>query len=116
MKLIKIVQAIDGLNKICNIELPAVESFKVVKLVGEIESHINNYNTQRNKLLKKYGDTEDDTTFSIRPEECEDFMKEINELGEIEIDLDFEKIKLPKDLAIKASDIVNMTDFIELKD
>ena len=114
MKLIKIVNAIDNLNKLSEMLLPAKESFKVVKLIMEIEPQVLNYNTQRNKLLAKYGDSNDEKIFVIRKEEEEDFIKEIRDLENIEIDLRFEKINISSGLTIKASDLINILDFVEI--
>lgn len=116
MKLIKIVNAVSNLNKLSEMLLPAKESFKVVKLLIEIDPHINNFNLQRNKLLAKYGNTEDDETFVIREEDREAFLKEINELKNIEIEIEYEKIKISKGLTVKASDLINILDFIKIEE
>ena len=116
MKLIKLVNAVESLNKLSDLLLPAKESFKLAKLIGEIEPNILNYNEQRNKLLMKYGDTTDRESYSIRQEEKAQFIQEIQELGAIEIDLNFEKIKIQRELTVKASNIVNILEFVELSE
>jgi len=114
MKLIKIVNAAENLNKLSNMLLQAKESFKVVKILTEIEPQIQNYNVQKNKLLAKYGDSEDKKTYIIREKEQEDFVKEVGDLGSLEIDLKFEKINISSGLTIKASDLINILDFVEI--
>jgi len=114
MKLVKIINAVENLNKLSELLLPAKESFKVVKLLTEIEPQVNNYNLQRNKLLAKYGDSKDEKTFEIRKEDQANFIKEVEDLGSIEIDLKFEKINISNGLTIKASDLINILDFIEI--
>lgn len=116
MKLVNLVNAIDNLQKLSDMLLPAKESFKVVRLLTEIEPQVQNYHLQRNKLLSKYGDSEDEITFTIREEEKESYMKEAIDLENIEVNLHFEKIKISENLAIKASDLVNIIDFIEIVD
>jgi len=91
MKLIKLVNSIENLNKLSEMLLPAKESFKIVKLIMEIEPQVQNYQTQKNKLLGKYGDSEDKKTYIIREKEQEDFVKEVGDLGSLEIDLKFER-------------------------
>jgi hypothetical protein len=114
MKLIKIVNAVNNLNKLSEMLLPAKESFKIIKLMQKIEPELQNYNVQRNKLLAKYGDSEDGKTFVIKEEEKENFTKEIIDLENIEIDFEFDKIKISEKLTMKASDLINITDFVEI--
>jgi|SRR5665647_246891 len=114
MKLIKLVNSIENLNKLSEMLLPAKESFKVIKLLMEIEPQMQNYNVQKNKLLGKYGDSEDKKTYIIREKEQESFIKEVEDLGNIEIDLKFEKINISSGLTIKASDLINILDFVEI--
>jgi hypothetical protein len=116
MKLLKIVQAVDNLDKLTILELPAKESFKVLNLLMEIEPHIQNYHTQRNKLLAKYGESTDGKEYQIKIENKDKFIAELKDLEDIEIELKFEKINIPEDLKIKASDIVNILDFIKVGD
>ncbi len=116
MKLIKIVNAVDNLDKLAVLELPARESFKVLNLLTEIEPHIKNYHTQRNKLLAKFGESEDGSSYQIKAENKDKFIAELRDLEEIEIELTFEKINIPEDVKIKASDMVNILQFIKVGD
>lgn len=114
MKLIELINAYENLNGLSDLILPAKESFKVVKILMDIEPQVLNYNTQRNKLLAKYGDTKDDKNYKIREAEQENFKDELLELQNIEIDLKFEKIKIPDEINIKPANIINILDFIEI--
>lgn len=114
MKLIELINAYENLNGLSDLILPAKESFKVVKILMDIEPQVLNYNTQRNKLLAKYGDTKDDKTYKIREAEQEKFKKELADLQNIEIDLKFEKIKIPNETNIKPTNMINILDFIEI--
>ena len=116
MKLIKLVQAVGNLDKLATLELSAKESFKVVKLLMEIEPHIQNYNTQRNKLLVKFGESTDGKEYQIKSENKDKFIEELKDLEEIEIELKFDKINIPSDIKIKASDMINILDFIKVGD
>lgn len=116
MKLIKIVQAVDNLDKLTILELPARESFKVVNLLMEIEPHVQNYHTQRNKLLAKFGESKDGKEYQIKAENKGKFLDELKDLENIEIELKFEKINIGEDVKIKASDMINILDFIKVGD
>lgn len=116
MKLIKLVNAVDNLDKLSVLELPAKESFKVIKLLTDIDPHIKNYHTQRNKLLAKYGESTDGTTYNIKAENKESFIKELQDLEDIEIELKFDKINIADDIKIKASDLINILEFVKVGD
>lgn len=116
MKLIKIINAVDNLDKLSLLSLPAKESFKVVKLLTEIDPYIKNYHAQRNSLLAKYGESEDGKNYTIKESEKELFTNEIEDLNNIDIALNFEKIKISNTLTIRAADLVNILDFVEVGD
>ncbi len=114
MELVNLVNAVENLNKLSDMLLIAKESFKVVKLLTEIEPQVQNYNIQRNKLLAKYGDSEDGKTYLIREDQKENYLKELTDLEKIEVNLKFEKIKISENLPMRASDLINIMDFIEI--
>lgn len=116
MRLIEIVSAVNNLDKLTALELPAKESFKVVKLLMEIEPHVQNFHIQRNNLLAKFGESKDGKEYQIKLENKDEFIKELKDLEDIEIELKFEKINMGEDIKIKASDMINILDFIKVGD
>ena len=91
MKLGQIVSAVPGLNYINKMELPLKELFKVQDLLFKIESPLNNYNLQRNKLLAQYGKTKDNVVYTdLQPE----YYKKLEDLLNIDVELEFRKITI----------------------
>ena len=90
----------------------------MLNLLTEIEPHIKNYHTQRNKLLAKFGESEDGSNYQIKAENKDKFIAELRDLEEIEIELkNSRKLNIPKkDVKIKASDMVNILQFIKVGD
>ncbi|GEM_PF-497948 len=91
MKLGQIVNAVQGLNYINKMELPLKEIFNVQNLLFKLESPLNNYNIQRNKLLAQYGKTKDNMVYTdLQPE----YYEKLEELLNIDVEMEFEKIAI----------------------
>ncbi len=116
MKLKTIINAVDALNELQQKELPIEESFKVVNIIQQIEPHFNNYSEQREKLMRKYGNTEDRINYTIKNVNVAKYLQEIEPLENLDIEIKLEKIKLNKDISIKAVHLRQLLDFVELKE
>lgn len=113
MKLINIVNSYNSLSKLAEIDLPIDISFNITDIILEIEKHINNYNNQKNKLLIKYGTSENKIDYDIKSEHIEAFKKELEALNDIDINLNINKIVLPADIKISAKILYALKDYIE---
>ncbi len=113
MKLINIVNSTEALNKLAEKDLPILTSFKITDILFKIEKEINNYNMQKNKIIQKYGSTEDGVNYNFSDENKLEFIKELEELNNHEVNLSIEKIKLPDDINISASILYALRDYIE---
>lgn len=113
MKLINIVNSTEALNKLAEKDLPILTSFKITDILFTIEKEINNYNQQKNKLIQKYGTTENEINYNFSDENKIKFIQELEELNNLEVDLSIEKIKLPDDINISASILYSLNNFIE---
>ncbi len=116
MKLKIIINAVEALNTLQQKELPVEESFKLINLFQQIEPHLNNYAEQRGKLMRRYGQSEDGDNYKISRENAAQYFKEIEPLENLDIEIKFEKIKLNKDISIKAMHLRQLLDFVELKE
>lgn len=116
MKLKTIVDAVEALNILQQKELPIVESFKLINLLQQIEPYLNNYSEQRQKLIQKYGDTEDGNNYTIPKENVNLYFQEIEPLDNLDIEISFEKIKLSTCISITTMHLRQLLDFVELKE
>lgn len=116
MKLKIIVDAVEALNALQQKELNITESFKLINLMQQVEPHLKNYTEQRQKLLQKYGETVDGNNFTIPKENVNLYFKEIEPLENLEIEVEFEKIKLGKDINFKTFHLRQLLGFVEIEE
>ena len=116
MKLKTIVNAVDALNELQQKELPVQESFKLLNLLQQVDPHLKNYTEQRQKLLQRYGETVDGNNYTILKEKVSIYFNEMEPLENLDIELNFEKIRLSADINIKPMHLRQLLDFVELKE
>lgn len=112
-KLINIINSTESLNKLAEKDLPIQTSFKITDILFTIEKEVNNYNQQKNKIIQKYGTTEDGINYNFTDENKIEFIQELEELNNHEVNLAMEKINLPDDINISANVLYSLNDFIE---
>ena len=106
---------ITALHAFLNEKIPLKTSIILADLADDIDSHIKTYREQTQLLLNRHVQTNDNGSFKmvdpknpnlgylLKPESKEQYHKEMKELNETEIKLNYRKIKdsdLPKDLNI----------------
>ena len=101
----EIFMAWDALNKLTpeGTKFPVKVSMAIVHLRTKLETPYREIEEVRNGLIKTYGtpDKENSQNISVKPN-CEGFDKfaeEIRELMEQEVEVTFEKVKLPEKVA-----------------
>lgn len=86
----------ESLKKLAKVVLPAKIGYRINKVLNKVNSEVRSFEDQRFALIKRLGkqtNAESDT-WQLLPENNEAFNKEMKELGEIEVDIDFEKLKI----------------------
>jgi len=116
IKLGALVKATEGLKALQEKDLPVAESFKLLNLVQQADPILKNYGEQRAKLLEKYGETKDNLNYSIPQKNVEQYLNEMSPLEDMEINIDFQKIKLNKNIEIKVVHLQNLLDFVEMEE
>jgi hypothetical protein len=111
MKIIEIINNTENINQLLQMELPVKVSYRINRIVNKLSPEIKIFNYSVSKLLQKYGkeDTERKGNYTIKKENVEAFNKEFEEIGNTEIKLDFEKIKVEDlgDVTIKPKLLVD---------
>jgi GTP:adenosylcobinamide-phosphate guanylyltransferase len=107
---------IPSLTKIVSKDLPLKTSYALTKLVKEVETKSVVFQEAKNSIIKKYGE-EKDGGINVTKENMEVFLKEFDELLNIEEEYDFEKIEISKDLEIELAvgDLINLEKVLEIK-
>lgn len=94
IKLNDIVNDYSKFTELTEIKLPLKTSYKIQKANDKIMSEVKQFFKQKDKIVQEYGEENDQGGFSVKPENKETFKKEINDLLELEVDLDIEKVKI----------------------
>ena len=102
IKLHTLPQSIESLNKIIEKDIPIKLSYKLIKLYKKLTKEVEQYEESRMKLINKYGEKKEDGQLNVRengivtinPENMQKFQQELLELGDIDIEMEFNPIKL----------------------
>ena len=110
---------IEGLKEFSLQSLPIMQSYKLTKLLDEIQAKLTLYQTEKQKLFKKYGEiTDDGKQMKIPPTNEEKFLSEFKELTSIKFNIKSEVIDLygldekKYPIALSANTIILIKDFI----
>ena len=98
----RIVNTINALSKLNNAQLPIKVAYAISKNVNKIESELKVYNTEKAKLVNKYGEKDkegklkvgENGNVSLKEEHIEDYNRDIKELLSIENEIDIHMIQL----------------------
>lgn len=127
MKLVDIKRVEEPLSRLIIKELNIKIAYRLGKFLKVIGSELQELETNRIKLVKKYGDKVDnkeedpekrnqrnEVEFKIKPENEQKFIDEYNELLQMEIKVDFEPILLSEleDIKITPMDMMRLEDII----
>lgn len=96
VKLLDIMLTKDALQNLLNTKLPIKTSYKLNKLAIALNVEYEAYEKQRVELVKEYGEEKEDGSVAIPPDspKMKEFLEKIAELQNIEVSLDFEKLKV----------------------
>ena len=98
----KILNDTNSLAVISQKQLPIKVSYAIAKNIKKLESELDIYNKERQKLIDKYcikdeeGNNviDENNNLKIADEHIDNWNKEINDLMDIEVDIDIHKFNL----------------------
>jgi hypothetical protein len=97
----KIVEDVNTLSILAQKKLPVKAGFAIAKNLNKIEGILNAYNKERQKLIDRYCEKDEDgkakvenNSYAIKEESKDDFNKESEELLDIENEIEIHKFKL----------------------
>lgn len=103
MELSKIVNAYEALSKIQSTNnLPFLLAWQFSDVLESLDKHYKRYNEEREKIVKKYGEPNEDESYRIKPENLTKFQSDMNKLLLTKIDL-------------KVDDVIQLEDLIDAK-
>ena len=89
---------IQAMNALLSIKLPAITSFGITRLYGELEKCHNDYISTKTKLLMDHGAEKDENgniTLSEESPRFQEYLDQALELQEAEVVVDSKPVKLP---------------------
>lgn len=98
----RLVNSVGVLSKLTNLELPLKLSYAFSKNITKIDAELKAYNIEREKLLNKYGEKDEEGKLKLSEKgevnilDRENFNKEIAELLQCESEIDIHLIDLDK--------------------
>ncbi len=96
----RLVNSVGVLSKLTNLELPIKLSYAFSKNIAKIDTELKAYNMEREKLLNKYGEKDEEGKLKLSEKgevnilDMENFNKEITELLQCEGEIDIHLIDL----------------------
>jgi hypothetical protein len=106
-----VMNSIGALNRIMTKELNATTAYKFARIARRLSDEIESFNKARESTFSRYAGGEE----KVPDNKAKEFEAEIQELLDVEIELDINKIK-PSDFGeakIRPSDIYALDKFIE---
>lgn len=114
MKIYEIVESKEILDSLAqNKMLPTKLAYKIYRLLTRVTPSLDFYNNQKFELFQKYGKQEGEDII-IPKENQTDFLKDLNELKQVECEDEIERvdISLDVDLGISPADFFLLEPFI----
>lgn len=95
IKLKKIIDGVETLDRLSKVKLPVVASFKISKLVSLLRPDVESFHSKREELIKSLGkETKKDGSYMVLDKNIPKFASEMQKLGELEIDIEFNPIEI----------------------
>ncbi len=89
--------------------MPAVAAFKIKKIIKAIDEQAEIFHEQRNELIKRYGAPTESGDISVTPENMQHFMKELDELLELKVEIEATPVSISELGNINVQSMVLMT-------
>lgn len=91
-----IISNSNNLIALQNVKFPLLVSYKISRLVDKLNPDVTTFSEKKNALIKEIGEFNEETQeYTIKdPEKVKLFTGQIEELLKMEIEVDFEKIKI----------------------
>jgi hypothetical protein len=113
----KVLDAKESMGKLLQKDLPIKSSFKLSRLVKKLNEELEVFNEKRKDLFKKFGKELEDGRYHLGEEVAEDYNNNLKELLSVEIEIDFEPLKvdqLGENITISTTDLMQLDGFIDI--
>lgn len=116
LKFFQITQSAEALKALSETKLKVKEAVEVARLLKKVSAELEIYEKQRIELCEKFGTkSEKDNCYQFSDENLPEFLKSMEELGEVETENDFEKVKILSQIELPATDVIKLENIVEFE-
>lgn len=114
LKYFQIVQTREALDKLSKTKIKIKEAVEVARLIKKISQDLEIYEKQRIELCEKFGTKDEQKNiFTFSDEKLPKFIESMDELGEIETENDYVKVKINSDIELEAADVIKLENIVD---
>jgi len=116
LKLAQLIAMRGSLVKLIEKDLPVKQSYNLAKFIKKANEELEQFEQQRIKLVNRYGEKDEAGNIAVKEEFQQQFMNELNELTEIEVDFpNFKPLKLAdlRNIYFTTNDMMSLIDIVE---
>ena len=116
LKLSQLIAMRGSLVKLIEKDLPIKQSFNLAKFIKTANEELEQFEQQRVKLVNRYGAKDEEGNIAVKEENQQQFVNELNELTEIEVDFEgFKPLKLAdlRNIYFTTNDMMSLIDIVE---
>jgi len=116
LKLSQLIAMRGSLVKLIEKDLPIKQSFNLAKFIKTANEELEQFEQQRVKLVNRYGAKDEEGNIAVKDEFQQQFVNELNELTEIEVDFEgFKPLKLAdlRNIYFTTNDMMSLIDIVE---
>ena len=105
----------ESFNKLLNADLPVKVSYRLSKTIKKIEEELKHFDVNRIELIKKYGETEDNIHYTVKKENMESYVKDMEELFTEKVDINVTQVTLTEieNAKLSSVDMSNLSKLIK---
>ena len=109
----QVVNSQEVFQKLLSEKFPIKLAYQIQKNFRAIEPELKQYESTRQGLITgKYGTKQEDGNWKVETEQMEDYVKELTDLLSLEINFDFNKVKLPDTYEMTSGEVYVLEWFL----
>src|ERR1035437_8045794 len=96
IKIVEVVNSVESLNSLVEVKMPVKPAYWLSRIIKKVVPEVDIFNEKKNDIIKECEGklSEDGKMFTFEGENSKKFAEKMKELGDIEIDIDVNKIKI----------------------
>jgi uncharacterized membrane protein YheB (UPF0754 family) len=111
----EILKAKKAIEKLLNSDLPIKTSYKLSKVIDQLNDEYNKIGEAQRKIMKKYGEEKEGDNVIVSPDKRDEFQKELDDFLKEKTVIDFQPISIEDlgDAKLSAMEVRAMASFFK---